>query len=194
MLVGKNIIISRIMKKIILVLLFLFVINAFNYSYAQTEPNALNEQLDSLLTTFQETKSTLKKQRDKDSKKSYREVRQIGRNIIKALNSVPPEKCLKVLNNAMQDLYSLVSELSTGISCGPNISPPFLPGADELSMHEEENVVEPDCILPPEEEFQTTPYTGPFSVVNPLYDEAIDLFRTDSDENNMPDVCESVGE
>lgn len=177
------------MKKVILILLVLIGINFWNYSYAQTDTQTLNERLDSLLTTFKETQATLKKQRDKDSRKSYREIKQIGKRTIKALNLVPPVKCLKVLNDAMQDLYSLVSDLNTGISCGPNIIPPFLPGADELDMPAE-GTVGPDCILPPDEGFQTTPYNGAFSVVNPLYDEARDVFRTDSDGNNMPDVCE----
>ena len=75
----------------------------------------------------------------------------------------------------MDKFYGLVSDLNVGISCGPNIPPPFLP--------EGEDTVSPDCILP-------DAFNGPFSEVYPLYTDARDVFRVDEDENNLSDVCE----
>ncbi|OGI06827.1 MAG: hypothetical protein A3I68_00600 [Candidatus Melainabacteria bacterium RIFCSPLOWO2_02_FULL_35_15] len=177
-------------------ILFLFVITAVliialkstaetdsSSSSGGSKPETLDSKLNDLLADTKTTLEDLKKQKDKKARAAYKKLRLINKQVIKALNAVPPAKCLDVLDDAMQDLYSLVSELSTGISCGPAIIPPFLPGTDDT-----DTLVTPDCILPPE--MRATPFNGAFSLVNPLYESARDVFRTDENENEMPDACE----
>ncbi len=141
---------------------------------------SLNEQLDQLEKDTSTTIEELKKEKDK---KTASKLKSIERKIIRALNSIPPDKCLGKLKTAMDNFFGLVSDLNVGISCGPVIIPPFLPGTDST-----DSPITPDCALPPE--MRTIPFNGAFSLVNPLYDDARGIFRTDTNENNMPDVCE----
>ena len=138
------------------------------------------EKLDQLERDTSDVIGNLKKEKDK---KTAKKLKAIETKIIRALNSIPPAKCLDVLDKAMQSFFGLVSDLNVGVSCGPVIIPPFLPGIDNT-----DTPVTPDCILPPE--MRTIPFNGAFSLVNPLYDDARDVFRTDENENEMPDVCE----
>jgi len=149
-----------------------------------TQPETLNNQLDNLLADTKTALEDLRKQKDKKTRSAYKKLRLINKEIIKALNTVPPSKCLDALDNGMQDLYGLVSKLNVGISCGPIIIPPFLPGTDNTDTS-----VTPDCALPPDE-MRAIPFNSAFSIVNPLYDNARDIFRIDENKNEMPDVCE----
>ena len=150
---------------------------------SDTQPETLNNKLDKLLAATKTAIEDLRKQKDKKNRSAAKRLKVIEKKIIKALNTVPPSKCLNILNAGMQDLYGLVSELNVGISCGPIIIPPFLPGTNNT-----DTPVTPDCALPPE--MRTTPFNGAFSIVNPLYDDAREIFRTDTNENDLPDVCE----
>ncbi len=173
-------------KNLALYFLVIFVLTATplnSKAQEDTQPETLNDQLDNLLGDTKTALEDLKKQKDKKARSAYKKLRLINKEIIKALNTVPPAKCLDALDNGMQDLYGLVSKLNVGISCGPVIIPPFLPGTDNTDIP-----VTPDCALPPE--MRATPFNGAFSVVNPLYENARDIFRTDTNENDMPDACE----
>ncbi len=179
-------------KQIILLLFLVFTLTITTLeSTAQigssttggTQPETLNNQLDNLLADTKTALEDLRKQKDKKTRSAYKKLRLINKKIIKALNTVPPAKCLDALDNGMQDLYGLVSELNVGITCGPVIIPPFLPGTNNTDTS-----ITPDCILPPE--MRATPFNGAFSIVNPLYEKARGIFRTDTNKNEMPDVCE----
>ena len=148
-----------------------------------TESETLSDKLDNLLADTKAALEDLRKQKDKKSRLAYKKLRLINKEIIKALNKIPPAKCLDALDTGMQDLYGLVSELNIGISCGPIIIPPFLPGTSNRDVP-----VTPDCALPPE--MRATPFNGAFSLVNPLYETARGIFRTDTNKNDMPDACE----
>ena len=178
------------MKKNIFVLFVVFVLLTTSLkSIAQedAQPETLNEKLNNLLDDTKAALQDLRKQKDKKTRAAYKKLRLINKQILKALNTIPPAKCLDSLDNAMQDLYGLVSELNVGISCGPVIIPPFLPGTESR-----DEPVTPDCFLPPE--MRALPFNGAFSVVNPLYDSAREIFRTDTNQNEMPDVCEGAVE
>ena len=174
------------MKKVIFLLFVVFVLVTTSLkSIAQedTQPETLNEKLNNLLDDTKAALQDLRKQKDKKTKGAYKKLRLINKQVIKALNTIPPAKCLDSLDNAMQDLYGLVSELNVGISCGPVLIPPFLPGTESR-----DEPITPDCALPPE--MRSTPFNSAFSVINPLYDNAREIFRTDTNQNEMPDVCE----
>ena len=178
------------MKKIIILLLVILVLPAISLkSIAQedAQPETLDKKLNDFLNDTKTALEDLRKQKDKKTKAAYKKLRLINKQILKALNTVPPAKCLDSLDNAIQDLYSLVSDLNIGISCGPVIIPPFLPGTEGRN-----EPVTPDCFLPPE--MRSTPFNGAFSVINPLYDNAREVFRTDTNQNEMPDVCEGTVE
>ena len=180
------------MKKIIILysIVFMFIITT-SQSFSQTDTSStedtqsetLEDKLNNLLADTKAALEDLRKQKDKKSRSAYKKLRLINKEIIKALNTVPSAKCLDALDNGMQDLYSLVSELNIGISCGPIIIPPFLPGTSNRDVP-----VTPDCALPPE--MRSVPFNGAFSIVNPLYDSARNIFRTDENTNDMPDACE----
>ncbi len=178
------------MKRIIFLLFVVFTLLVIpSKSIAQTDSSAtegttLDNKLGDLLNNIKTALGDLRKQKDKKAREAYKKIRSINKEILKALNTVPPAKCLGVLDNAMQKLYSLVSNLNIGISCGPVIIPPFLPGTDNLA-----EIITPDCALPPDE-MRSTPFNGAFSIVNPVYDNARDVFREDTNENEIPDVCE----
>ena len=178
------------MKKIIflLVAVFSLLVNTPK-SISQTDASSSSsggetlstkDKLDQLQRDVSDTIENLKKEKDK---KTAKRLKVIEVKIIRALNSIPPSKCLDVLDKAMQSFYGLVSDLNVGVSCGPIIIPPYLPGKDRT-----DTPITPDCALPPE--MRTIPFNGAFSLVNPLYDDARDIFRTDENENEMPDVCE----
>ncbi|GEM_PF-2929902 len=176
------------MKKLIVLCLSLSLFFS-TVAYAQgdiesEEPLTVEEQLESLLADLSSLQKSLKKNRRK--RPVAREIKTITKKIIKAVNSIPPESCMNTIRQAMKDFYDLVSELQLGIACGPLIIPPFLPGGDEPIL-EKINV---DC-LPPDDLLQIGgPFGGAFVDVNPLYDEAKDLFQIDSDESEISDVCE----
>ena len=180
------------MKRIICLLFLVFLtLTVPLKSTAQTDSSSagdnqsetLNDRLNNLLTDTKTALEDLRKQKDKKTRSAYKKLRLINKEIIKALNTVPPDKCLDALDNGMQDLYGLVSKLNIGISCGPIIIPPFLPGTSNRDVP-----VTPDCGLPPE--MRATPFNGAFSIINPLYDNARSIFRTDENQNEVPDVCE----
>ena len=163
--------------------------------YSQTSDStdeiSIEEQLNELLGSLSSLQKTLKKQRIK--KPISRKVKLITRNIIRAVNSIPPDKCLKILTAAMDDFFELVSDLGSGIACGPPILPPFLPGGEEI-VDEDLSI---NCIPPEFDEPIARlqiggPYGGAFSDVHPAYNQCRDLFQTDSDASNIPDVCEGA--
>ena len=179
-------------KKITLLLVLVFTLTittlkstaqTSSSSSGGTQTETLNDKLNNLLAETKTALEDLRKQKDKKSKSAYKKLRLINKEIIKALNTVPPAKCLDALDKGMQDLYGLVSEVNVGISCGPVIIPPFLPGTSNRDVP-----VTPDCALPPE--MKVTPFNGAFSILNPLYDNARDIFSTDTNQNEMPDACE----
>ena len=151
-----------------------------NSSSSSGETLSTQDQLDQVERDTSDGIARLKKEKDR---KTAKRLKIIERNVIRALNSVPPAKCLSILDKAMQSFFDLVSELSTGISCGPAIIPPFLPGTNNI-----DTPITPDCILPPE--MRAIPFNGAFSLVNPIYENAREVFRIDENENEMPDVCE----
>lgn len=179
--------------KAILVVLFIF-----NFQYlalaqddiAESEETlSVGEQLDELLQSLSSLQANLKK--NKRKRPVGRKIKLITKKIIKAVNSIPPEACMETLRLAMDDFYELVSDLGLGIACGPPILPPFLPGEDD------NNLVEPlsgDCLPPPDELFERLqiggPFGGSFADVNPIYNEARNLFQIDTDKSNISDVCE----
>ena len=180
------------MKKIILLSFVIFILlttsvksiaQTDSSSTGDTKPETLNNRLDNLLVDTKTAIEDLRKQKDKKTRSTAKRLKVIERKIIKALNTVPPAKCLNILNDGMQDLFGLVSELNVGITCGPIIIPPFLPGTENT-----DSPITTDCILPPE--MRATPFNSAFSVMNPLYETARDIFRTDTNKNEMPDVCE----
>ena len=159
-----------------------FNANAQTTSSSEGEVLSTKDKLDQLEKDTSDAIESLNKAKDK---KTAKRLKAIEKKIIRALNSIPPAKCLDVLDKAMQSFYGLVSDLNVGISCGPIIIPPFLPGTDNT-----DTPVTPDCFLPPE--MRTIPFNGAFSIVNPIYDDAREVFRTDENENEMPDVCEGA--
>ena len=174
-------------KKIFLLFLISAILTISLKANAQTsssssggETLSLEDKLNQLERDTSDAIGSLNKAKDK---KTAKRLRAIEKKILRALNTVPPAKCLDILDKGMQSLYDLVSELNVGISCGPVIIPPFLPGTDNT-----DTPVTPDCALPPE--MRSIPFNGAFSIVNPIYDNAREIFRTDEDENEMPDVCE----
>ena len=176
------------MKKIISLLVLAFALTITLKSLAQTSSSSsggeilsLEDKLNQLEKDTSDAIKDLNKARDK---KTAKRLRSIEKTILRALNTIPPAKCLDILDKGMQSLYDLVSELNVGISCGPVIIPPFLPGTDNT-----DTPVTTDCALPPE---MRATFNGAFSIVNPIYENARDIFRTDANENEMPDVCEGT--
>jgi hypothetical protein len=181
------------MKKLIIVFLILHLFFV-NIAFAQDDTNtsgetlSVEQQLESLLADLSSLQKALKKNRRK--KPIARDIKVIARKIIRAVNSVPPETCMKTLREAMDEFYEVVTKLELGISCGPVVLPPFLPGDDG------DPLVEPlveDC-LPPPDEFERLqiggPFGGAFADVNPVYDTARDLFQIDVNDSEISDVCE----
>lgn len=180
------------MKLPILPLLLSFCLTFNSLSYAQTDDStsklSAQEQLDQVLDTLSALNKTLKSQRRK--RPIAIKIRLITRKIIRAVNSVPPSKCLEILKIAMDDFYGLVSDLGSGISCGPPILPPFLPEGESTDTDLGIN-----CLPPPEPGELTRlqiggPFGGAFADVNPVYNECRDLFQIDDNGSNIPDVCE----
>ncbi len=184
------------MRKLILVFLSLCLFFTHT-AYAQddtTTPEAtlsVEEQLESLLADLSSLQKSLKK--NKRKRPIAREIKTITRKIIKAANSIPPENCMKTIRLAMDDFYELVSNLGSGISCGPPILPPFLPGGDTTEPLIE--ALSADC-LPPPDEFPLErlqiggPFGGSFADIYPIYNEARDVFQIDGDTSEISDVCE----
>ena len=77
-------------------------------STGDTKPETLNDRLNNLLGDTKAALEDLRKQKDKKTRAAYKKLRLINKEIIKALNTVPPAKCLDALDNGMQDLYGLV--------------------------------------------------------------------------------------
>lgn len=98
---------------------------------------------------------------------------------------------MKTLREAMDEFYELVTKLELGITCGPAVLPPFLPGDGGEPLFEP--LVE-DCLPPPDdfpERLQIGgPFGGAFADVNPVYDDARDLFQIDANSSEISDVCE----
>ena len=175
---------------ILLVSLILFSYQLKAFSQSPSEEILIEEELNQVLDSLASLKHTLKTQRAK--RPVGRKIKLITKDIIRAVNSIPPETCLKQLKAAMNNFYGLTSELLAGISCGPSVLPPFLPGEDEFPFREN---LTTDCLPPPEDEiFERLqiggPFGGAFTDVNPVYEECRDVFQIDSDENEISDVCE----
>lgn len=135
-----------------------------------------------LLQSFTNTYKTLIKSRIRKNRAAAHKIKQIHRKIIRGFNSSTPAKCFSLIKIAADELYSLVSELSIGISCGPNILPIFPSDVEDLFL--------PDCALPPEEGTRRNQLGPLFSEVFSLYEETKELFKIDDDQNETPDVCE----
>ena len=166
------------MKKIILIYLIIvsFLINTV---FAQTETSSIEDQLGQLLESSQSLQKELRNKKDRESHRLARKLKLITRKIISAVNSVPPTKCLSRLKPAMKDFFELVSDLGSGIACGPPIIPPFL-RINKLSLN-------PDC-LPPD--LAPDQLDLNFSETLGLYDKARDIFHIDTNTNEIPDACE----
>ena len=136
------------------------------------------EQILGRLKTLQEELNS-KSKKDKISHLRARKVKLLIRKLVRAVNSVPPTKCLERLKIAMRDFYNLVSEVGTGIACGPPIILPFL--------ERTEFALSPDCIMP---DFTPDQLDPTFVELNPIYDDAQKLSIVDDDGNDISDVCE----
>ncbi|MBI3591619.1 MAG: hypothetical protein HY094_09630 [Candidatus Melainabacteria bacterium] len=110
-----------------------------------------------------------------------KKIKLLIRKLIRAVNSIPSTKCLEKLKVAMYDFYGLVSEVGSGIACGPPIIRPFLQQV-KLSLT-------PDCIPPDITPDQLDPV---FVELNPIYDDAQKLSIVDYDGNGVSDVCEGA--
>ena len=182
------------MKKTLFITLLTLSIIFTGSVYAQDststeETLSVEERLGDLLANLSSLQTTLKKDRRK--RPVARKIKLITKKIIKAVNAVPPENCMKVIRIAMNDFFGLVSDLGSGIACGPPILPPFLPGGDsDLPI----DSLSSDCILPPDEQLGRLqiggPFGGSFSDVYPIYNEARDLFHIDTNSSDISDVCE----
>lgn len=126
----------------------------------------------------------LKGKKRKSNLSTAREIKSIVRKLIRALSSVPPSNCFDKLKIGMNEFYDLISEVSIGISCGPNILPPF--------PEEIEFLIQPDCLPPEEDELPVIDqFRGDlFFELNPIYEKARELSTTDADGNGISDVCE----
>ena len=158
---------------------------AFNIAFAQDETSSsggttdtpsTETQLGELLDRLSILPSKFKDERKR--RLLVRRIKSINRKIVRAVNSVPPEKCLEKLKVAMDDFYALVSQLGQGIACGPPIIPPYLRTVDKTQ-------VTPDCIQPDQ-------LSQAFSESFGVYEKARSLFHIDINSNQIPDVCESV--
>ena len=175
----------------LIIVLILVTFNQFKYPLYAQEEISTEEKLNQVLDSLSSLKHTLKTSRAQ--RPVSRKIRSITRDIIRAVNSIPPENCLKELKDAMNDFYALVSVLGRGISCGPVILPPFLPGEDEFVLVRE--TLTTDCLPPPEFDEDISlqiggPFGGSFADVNPVYNECRDVFQIDNDSNDISDVCE----
>ena len=141
-----------------------------------TSTPTVEEQADDLLLSLNSVVKTLKKERDRRSKIASKKLKLIAKKIDRALKRTPPEKCYEEVKIAMNDFFALVSDLNVGISCGPAIIPPFLDRNNDP--------ITPDCILPDQ--------LGAFGEVNPVYEDARDLFHIDEDDSGISDACEGT--
>ena len=178
------------MKKKLLIRAFIFTVAGIlftNSVFAQTADTSagndasVQSKLDELLVTLSNVSSQLRSIKDPKSHRAAIKIKLIKRKIVKAVNSIPPEKCLGKLKIAMNDFYALVSKLGQGIACGPPIIPPFLQVANPP--------ISPDCALPPEDVVPDQIDPG-FSESLGAYDTARDIFHIDSNSNEIPDACE----
>lgn len=176
-----------------LVYVFSIPVTAQSEVTTTEEELSVENQLDNLLAGLSSTQKALRKDRRKRS--VARKIKLITNKLIKAVNLVPPRKCMDVLRVAMDEFYELVSNLGSGISCGPPILPPFLPGEDFDSLPTK---LTQDCLPPPDEPLERLqiggPFGGSFSGVYPLYEDARDLFQIDSNDTEISDVCEDKEE
>lgn len=184
------------MKRLILIFLSFVLLVSTSPVYSQTGDSTdeitVEEQLNELLESLSSLQKTLKKQRIK--KPIARKIKLITRNIIRAVNSIPSDKCLQILKDAMDDFFELVSDLGSGIACGPPILPPFLPGEEDLPPDTDLSI---NCIPPEFDEPISRlqiggPFGGAFSDIHPAYNQCRDLFQIDNDGSNIPDVCEGT--
>lgn len=182
------------MKKTILLLflsvLLTYCIPVYSQTNSMTEEPTIEEQLEEILASLSSLQKTLKEEKRK--RPVARTIKSITRKIIRAVNSIPPDKCQKLLRVGMDDFYELVSDLESGIACGPPILPPFLPG-EETEIEDELDI---NCIPPPEDDeviarFQIGgPFSGAFSDAHPVYNDCRSFFQIDTNGNNISDVCE----
>lgn len=182
------------MKKIISLLfisiLFTNYIPVYSQTDSTTEEPSIEEQLEEILSTLSSLQKTLKHERRK--RPVARTIKSITRRIIRAVNSVLPDKCQTTLKIAMDDFYELVSDLGGGIACGPPILPPFLPG-EETEIEDDLDI---NCLPPPEEDEVIArlqiggPFGGAFADVHPVYNDCRGFFQIDTNGNNISDVCE----
>ena len=140
-----------------------------------TEVLSPEQQLDQLLQDLDDFQKELRHKRGKPNHLIGIKIKLISRKIDRAVKSTPPTKCLGKVKIAMDDFFKLVSELGTGIACGPPILPPFL-----RTLYAQ---VAPDCILPDQ-------LSENFSMSYGIYTKARDLFHIDKNSNEIPDVCE----
>ncbi len=142
---------------------------------------SVEEQAAKLLANLNSAVKALKHERDRKSKIASKKLKLIAKRIDRALK-LTPQKCFDEIKIAMDDFFGVVSDLNVGISCGPAILPPFL--------DREVDVLTPDCGLPPDEVLPDQ--LGSFGEVNPIYEDARDLFHIDVDSSNIPDACEGT--
>lgn len=182
------------MKKIILFLflsvLLTYCIPVYSQTDSTTEEPSIEEQLEEILASLSSLQKTLKEEKRK--RPIARTIKSITRRIIRAVNTVPPDRCLTLLKVAMDDFYELVSDLGSAIACGPPILPPFLPG-EETEIEDDLDI---NCIPPPEDNEVIVrlqiggPFGGAFSDVHPVYNDCRGFFQIDTNGNNISDVCE----
>ena len=147
-----------------------------------TEGVSIDEQLAMLLGDLNSLYENIKKGKFRHGKTAARKLKFIGRKIDRAVKTVPPNSCLSRLKIAMKDFYELTSDVGTGIACGPPIIPTF--------FDRDKEPLTTDCLPPPEDEVLRAQLGDLFSEVYGLYNKARDLARTDTNLNEIPDICE----
>ena len=160
----------------------MFAQSSSSDSTESTQPS-VEARAEQILLRLNALQAKLKKEKDRASRLKLKKLKLITQGLVRAVNSIPPSRCLKRLKVSMNDLYGLVSELLVGISCGPSVIPPFFPEAKVL--------LSPDCIMP-EEEITTDQLDDTFVELNPIYDDARELIKVDDNSNGISDVCEGA--
>ena len=171
------------MKKVLsLFLILIFLLNpVFAQNVTSSETPSVQTQAEQILNDLNNLIEKLQKKKGRANHIKANKIALIKRKLVRAVNSNPPAKCYQRLKIAINNLYGLVSELGSGISCGPPIIPPFFLQI-KLSLA-------PDCLPPditPDQLDET------FVDLNPIYDNARALIKIDDDSSEIPDVCEQI--
>lgn len=167
-------------KTIFLILITLLSFNPL-ISCAQSDSSSVN--VDSVLADLSDLIQNIKtNNRDRKSKNVTKKLIVIKRKLDKAVKLTPPSTCNDLFGSTLITFYNLVVNLSKGITCGPDITPPLDSFSRTLNLTT-------DCTLPPEQlssQVQVNVFSGSYEV----YENARALFSEDENANGVSDVCE----